>query len=125
MTAGDFRAHHARVANPRRSGRPGTLALTSDLEFFDRVPGVAAAPHHRHYGAGDGSGLPDPAGAAQLSKPVSSDKRGSDLIKLFCTPKDDQAFTDPESSPDEWAAFIDRYGRDGRAGCSCAPVNCR
>lgn len=47
-----------------------------------------------------------------LPSDKAKDKRGRDLIRLFCNPKRNGTFTQPEDKPEEWAEFIEYNRQD-------------
>jgi DNA polymerase len=106
----DFRAHHGRVAAGEAIYAAWNAGFDKAIWNFSTLGFPLLQPHHTIdiMVQAMASGLPpDLAGAAQaLETEFLKDISGAGLIKLFCTPKD-EAFADPESSPDEWAAFID------------------
>ena len=50
--------------------------------------------------------------ALRLPSDKAKDKRGRDLIKLFCVPKKDGTRVLPSEKPDEWAEFIEYNRQD-------------
>ena len=47
-----------------------------------------------------------------LPSDKAKDKRGRDLIRLFCSPKKDGSYTSPDAKPDEWKEFIEYNRQD-------------
>lgn len=47
-----------------------------------------------------------------LPSDKAKDKRGRDLIRLFCNPKKDGTYTSPDAKPDEWKEFIEYNRQD-------------
>lgn len=47
-----------------------------------------------------------------LPSDKAKDKRGRDLIRLFCNPKKDGSYTSPDAKPDEWKEFIEYNRQD-------------
>lgn len=50
--------------------------------------------------------------ALNLPSDKAKDKRGRDLIRLFCNPKKDGSYTEPDDKPDEWREFIEYNAQD-------------
>ena len=50
--------------------------------------------------------------ALRLPSDKAKDKRGRDLIRLFCNPRKDGSFLSPTDKPDEWAEFIEYNRQD-------------
>src|SRR6188768_2944120 len=55
------------------------------------------------------SGLPADLAAAAKDGPQAKDKRGRELIRLFCTPG---AIATPQTNPEQWRAFLDYAAQD-------------
>lgn len=47
-----------------------------------------------------------------LPSDKAKDKRGRDLIRMFCNPKKNGTFVQPEDKPEEWAEFIEYNRQD-------------
>ena len=50
--------------------------------------------------------------ALNLPSDKAKDKRGRDLIRMFCNPKKDGSYISPDAKPDEWAEFIEYNRQD-------------
>jgi DNA polymerase bacteriophage-type len=105
----DFRAHHARVAKGEAVWCAWNAGFDKAIWNYATIGFPLLPPCHiiDAMAQATASGLPpDLAGAAKaVGTPFLKDKRGADLIKLFCLPGN--PLGDPLVSPAQWADFLD------------------